>query len=84
MTRSDIYQKLASEVIEADDRYGPFASSHEGLGVLTEEYHELVEAIRSNKSESIREEALQVAAVAVRLAMAMDEPATLGRSGCPR
>ena len=48
--------------------YGPFRSTHEALGVLTEEYHELIEAVRSNDLARIAREAIQVSAVAARLA----------------
>ena len=51
-------------------RYGDFTSTHEGLGVLTEEVAELVEAIRSNALGAVQREAIQVAAVALRLATA--------------
>lgn len=52
----------------AAKRYGDFSSSHEALGVLTEEMYELTAVIRANAIEGIREEALDVAAVALRLA----------------
>jgi NTP pyrophosphatase (non-canonical NTP hydrolase) len=61
---------LQAEIAKADARYGLFHSSHEGLGVLTEEFHELIDAIRSNSLAAIEAEAIQVAAVAMRLAMA--------------
>lgn len=62
--------QMLSEIAEADRKYGPFTSSHEGLGVLTEELKELTEAIHANTLEAIRHEAIQVAAVALRLASA--------------
>lgn len=64
---------LLREIAKADGRYGPFHSTHEGLGVLTEEIGELVDAIRSNSLAAIEVEAIQVAAVAMRLAMACRE-----------
>lgn len=42
-------------------------SSHEMLGIITEEYHELIEAIQSNKLSDINKE-LSDLAVAVLLA----------------
>ena len=53
-------------------RYGDFASTHEAYGVLAEEVAELLDAIRSNDAESIRDEAVDVAAVAYRLASVID------------
>jgi NTP pyrophosphatase (non-canonical NTP hydrolase) len=54
------------EIERASARFGPFSSSHEGLGVLTEEVRELEEAIRSNSITAIAKEAMQVSAVALR------------------
>ena len=53
-----------------DERYGPFTSTHEALGVITEEFYELVSAIRSNALDSVRHEAIDLAAAALRLAEA--------------
>lgn len=64
----------------ADRRYGPFASTHEALGVALEEWHELIGAIRSNDLQAIRHEALDVAAVLVRLAIACDDDSIANRS----
>lgn len=81
------YRKIVIDLIfyeadRADSKYGPFTSSHEGLGVLAEEYTELIEAIRSNDVDRIQAEAIQVSAVALRLAEAMTNESTLKRSGC--
>lgn len=50
------------------DRYGDFTSAHEALGVAIEEMGELKQAIQANAIESIREEAIDLAAVLIRLA----------------
>lgn len=50
------------------DRYGKFASTHEAYGVLAEEMAELLDSIRENQLDSVKDEAIQVAAVAARLA----------------
>jgi hypothetical protein len=63
-----VEQAVLSQVEYADSRYGPFTSSHEGLGVLVEEMDELLGAIRDNDLDCIRNEAIQVSAVALRLA----------------
>jgi NTP pyrophosphatase (non-canonical NTP hydrolase) len=59
---------LIARIDAATERYGPFASTHEALGVAAEEWDELREAIRSNDLDAIRSEALDLAAVAMRLA----------------
>jgi NTP pyrophosphatase (non-canonical NTP hydrolase) len=75
--------EVSAEMSRADARYGPFTSTHEAYGVLAEEMAELLDAIRSNKLESVREEAIQVAAVAMRLAARCHMPTTsfIARSG---
>lgn len=60
--------ELSERIYYAVSRYGPFASTHEALGVASEEWDELREAIRANDLCAIREEALDLAAVAFRLA----------------
>lgn len=52
----------------AIDRYGEFASTHEAYGVLAEEVDELLDAIRCNDAQWVIDEAIDVAAVAIRLA----------------
>jgi len=79
----DEYQDIIdSERLTAAIKYGDFQSTHEGLGVLTEEYTELIEAIHRNDMDGIVKEALQVAAVAIRLACSLDNAAVRERSNC--
>ena len=64
---------VVHEACDAFERFGDMASMHEGWGVLAEEFDELTEAIRQKQSDptragNIRHEALQVAAVALRIA----------------
>ena len=61
------YSQLYKRILAADARYGNFASAHEALGVASEEWDELRDAIRANDMEAIRHEALDMAAVLVRL-----------------
>ena len=61
-------QELQERLLRAQAAYGPPASAAESLGVITEEYYELIEAVRSNKRESVRWEALDLAAACLRLA----------------
>ena len=44
---------------------GTFASQHEILGIITEEYHELVQAVQNNDKDELIEELLDVAVGAV-------------------
>jgi NTP pyrophosphatase (non-canonical NTP hydrolase) len=61
---------IQREATQAETRYGAPASTHESLGVLLEEFDELRAAIHANNVVAIRDEAVQVAAVALRLAVA--------------
>lgn len=45
--------------------YGSFMSSHEVLGILIEEFHELIEAVRANNPDELHEELLDLAVGAV-------------------
>lgn len=63
-----VRQRINAEVSRAQTKYGPFTSTHEALGVLIEEVDELKEAIHANSMKSIEIEAIQVSAVARRLA----------------
>ena len=80
MTQGEIDDAIWSAIGTADRRWGHFKSTHEGLGVLIEELDELKSAIHANKTESVREEAIQIAAVATRIAYSMSEPTTIERS----
>ena len=85
MTELELLQdEVADKLAELDGRYGPPASTHESLGVITEEMAELISAIRSNKIQSIRMEAFDVAVSALRLVLAVDrvELTFKLRSGC--
>lgn len=60
--------EISTRIESAQARYGDFTSAHEALGVVFEEFDELTEAIRANALESVREEAMDLAAVLIRLA----------------
>lgn len=78
MSARELMQRIAA----AQERYGPFASTHEALGVASEEWDELRDAIRANNLEAIRHEALDMAAVLVRLwAQLGEDEAMRKRSG---
>lgn len=50
-----------------------FAGKHEGLGTIAEEYHELVEAVRSNQPGAVVSEAIDVAVGCLWLAATLLE-----------
>jgi hypothetical protein len=52
---------------QANLRYGPFSSTHEALGVCSEEWDELRDAIHANDFGRIKHEALDLAAALIRL-----------------
>lgn len=52
------YEKLAARLGEKGP--GTFKSRHEILGVLQEEFHELVEAVQSNDRVDFEEELLDI------------------------
>jgi NTP pyrophosphatase (non-canonical NTP hydrolase) len=77
---SRVLDEIRDEMQRAEDRYGPFSSTHEGYGVLAEEVAELFDAIRLNDLGAVRQEAKQVAAVAARIADSLAEESTRDRS----
>lgn len=65
----NVIKKVVVEYNEAADKFGSFASTHEGIAVLREEYLELEHEVFTNGSDDrLREEAIQVAAMAIRFA----------------
>lgn len=65
---ADISNDALSECERAVRLHGPFASAHEGYAVLLEEVDELWDEVknRDKNKERMREEALQIAAMAIR------------------
>lgn len=59
--------ELNRRIADANARYGPFASTHEALGVCVEEWDELRAAIHSNALGAVQYEALDLAAALIRL-----------------
>ena len=62
-----IFNNLETKILKAMERHGTgtFASQWEILGGLTEEYHEVREAIHSKNLESVENELYDVAVVAL-------------------
>ena len=67
---SSVDKRILDIARGADLKYGHFTSTHEAYGVLVEEVDELLDEIRSNNCEGVINEAIDVAAVAMRLAIA--------------
>ncbi len=64
----DVIDDMLKVARMAEETYGPYTSTHEALGVIAEEIWELTQAIRLGYSESVRQEAIDVAVAALRLA----------------
>lgn len=63
----DVLASVRAEVIRAQTKHPrPFASPHEGYGILAEEVDELWDDIKADRNDAARSEAVQVAAMAVR------------------
>ncbi|RJR31878.1 MAG: hypothetical protein C4574_00565 [Candidatus Latescibacterota bacterium] len=66
----EIFARIKNELSWAEKKFGGFASAHEGYGVILEELDELWHEIKNNKSvgsiRRMRDEAIQVAAMAVK------------------
>jgi hypothetical protein len=73
MEIQSVIKSVLSQVSHADERYGPFKSSHEGFGVLAEEVVELLDSIRENDIVGIKIEAIQVSATALRIAVCCED-----------
>ena len=64
---------IQARILRAETRYGPFASTHEALGVCSEEWDELRQAIHENDIKAIKHEALDLAAALIRLHDGLDK-----------
>jgi NTP pyrophosphatase (non-canonical NTP hydrolase) len=83
MTSQATAVDLAKRIKAADARYGNFTSVHEALGVAVEEWDELRRAIHSNGLGAVREEALDLAAVLIRLADQLESSEALRKRSVP-
>mgnify|MGYP000567815917 CR=1 FL=1 len=80
MIKESVYLELIRRIESAEVRYGAFVSTHEALGVALEEWNELQEAVWANGMDQIRDEALDLAAVCLRLADQIGNAQLRGRS----
>ena len=77
MTLGVVVTEALRELDVAQDRFPAFHSAHEGWAVIKEEMDELWEAVRLKQStpgrtDKMRREAIQVAAMALRFLIEMD------------
>jgi NTP pyrophosphatase (non-canonical NTP hydrolase) len=70
MTHDDIIYEIEALAAKAQARFGAMASTHEAIGVALEEWTELLDAVRANDLQAIEHEAIDLAAVLIRLARA--------------
>jgi NTP pyrophosphatase (non-canonical NTP hydrolase) len=73
-------EELKERIAQSSARFGAYTSSHEALGVITEEFYELVTVIRGNYRWSVYEEALDLAACALKLAQDCEKESFKKRS----
>lgn len=66
MNAPDAFYLVRRELARAVDKFRPMASPHEGYAVILEEVDELWDAVKRGNMDAMREEAVQVAAMAVR------------------
>ena len=71
MTHDELIYEVDARMTAAAKRYGPFASTHEALGVACEEWDELRAAIHGNDLDAVERECLDLAAVLIRLARSL-------------
>lgn len=64
-----IAQEVLDELAAATRKFGPFASAHEGYAILKEEVDELWQEVKHGTKKKALEEAIQVAAMAIRFVM---------------
>lgn len=60
-----IFSLVLQEIATATAEYGPFHSGHEGYAVMKEELEELWDEIKKKQIAKARQEAIQVAAMAI-------------------
>lgn len=71
---SAVAEEVKTEIERSERKYGPFHSLHEGIAVLREEFQELENEIfwgvqKKGHTRGVRAEAVQTAAMAMRIAM---------------
>jgi len=72
-TIGKIIAEVHIELIEATQKFGSFHNAHEGFAVIKEELDELWDEVKANDIEKAKEEAIQVAAMAIRFIFDLSE-----------
>jgi len=62
----DNLELIVKEFRSAEMIFKPFASAHEGISIIREEFEEMWDAVRDNDLEDARTECVQLAAMALR------------------
>lgn len=57
---------VREELLKASAGHAPMRGSHEGLGVIYEEFDEFADEVRANNAPAMKKEAKQLAAMATR------------------
>lgn len=77
MLKSKLTADVVRELATARERFKPFNSAHEGYAVLLEEVDELWDEVKKKPADRdrklMREEAIQVAAMAMRFVLEVCE-----------
>ena len=73
MTLDFYLTEITTELDRALKKHGNFNSTHEALGVILEEFEELKEAIKNGDEENGTEEAIQLAAMCLKLLLASNK-----------
>ena len=72
--REDVLFMFRTEYQRATEKFGPFASYHEGYAVLKEEVEELWDEIKGQqRNDVLLEKAIQIGAMAMRFIMDLKE-----------
>lgn len=66
LATDEALREVRAEVMRATEKFPPFNSAHEGYAVLAEEVDELWDDVKANRPKQAVDEAIQVAAMAVR------------------
>lgn len=61
-----VIEAVIAELTSATEKYGPFASTHEGYAVIEEELDELFDEIKAHRGKMAKKEAIQIAAMGIR------------------
>lgn len=72
LIREAAINAVRAELVRAMGKFPPFHSMHEGWAVIHEELDEMWDEIKANRKGRAREEAVQVAAMAVRFLVDFD------------